>query len=142
LFSPLKIELKPSKRWYTFVISAHLVALLSVLFLTPLEPFVRSLLAISLLLSGYSFFRFPINQGVSAFIWNADQRLFATQSVEGNQTQHEMPKSLLVFPFLVCLKLRASAPIASQWLILLPDMMSKDEWRRLQVLSRWSELDA
>lgn len=142
MFSPLKIELKPSKRWYTFVISAHLVALLSLLFLTPLEPFVRSLLAISLLLSGYSFFRFPINQDVSAFIWNADQRLFATQSIEGNQTQHEMPKSLLVFPFLVCLKLKANAPIASQWLILLPDMMSKDEWRRLQVLSRWSELDA
>ena len=142
MFAPLKVQLKPSKRWYSFVISAHLVALLSLLFLTPLEPFVRSLLAISLLLSGYSFFRFPINQGVSAFIWNADQRLFATQSVEGNQTQHEMPKSLLVFPFLVCLKLKASAPIASQWLILLPDMMSKDEWRRLQVLSRWSELDA
>lgn len=142
MFSPLKIELKPSRRWYAFVVAVHLVALVSALLLTPIEPFVRSILAISLLLSGYSFFRFPINQGVSAFIWNADQRLFATQSVEGSQTQHEMPKSLLVLPFLVCIKLKASAPIASQWLILLPDMMSKDQWRRLQVLSRWSELDA
>ena len=142
MFAPLRVQLKPSKRWYGFVIGGHLVALLCLLFLTPLEPFVRALLALLLVLSGYSFFRFPINQGVTTFIWNADQRRFATQGVEGVQTQHEMPKSLLVFPFIVCLKLEASAPIASQWLILLPDMMSKDEWRRLQVLSRWSELDA
>lgn len=142
MFAPLRVQLKPSKRWFGFVIGVHLIALVCLLFLTPLDPFVRALIAFLLVLSGYSFFRFPINQGVTTIIWNADQRLFATQGVEGVQTQHEMPKSLLVFPFLVCLKLKASAPIASQWVILLPDMMSKDEWRRLQVLSRWSELDA
>ncbi len=142
MFAPLRVQLKPSKRWFVFVIGVHLVSMLCLLFLTPLDPFVRALLAFFLVLSGYSFFRFPINQGVTTLIWNADQRLFATRGTDGVQTQHEMPKSLLVFPFLVCLKLKARAPIASQWLILLPDMMNKDEWRRLQVLSRWSELDA
>ena len=109
---------------------------------TPLEPFVRGVLVTFTLVSFWALVAFPINQGVKALIWNPDAEIFATQWGDGVQTLHAMPDTLRCFPFLICIKLKASAPIANQWLILLPDMMSKEEWRRLQVLSRWSELDA
>jgi len=109
---------------------------------TPLEVFVRVVLVTFTLVSLWALVSFPINQGVKALIWNPDAEIFATQGGDGVQTLHAMPDTLLCFPFLICIKLKASAPVANQWLILLPDMMSKEEWRRLQVLSRWSELDA
>ena len=141
MFNPLKIELKRSTLWYHGLSAIHLLAVFSLL-LTPLSVFTQVVLAIGLLLSFISFFKFPINSGVSAFVWNQDQPLFATIDDQGKMVQHAMPNKLLRLPFLVCIYVDATAPVASQWLILLPDMMSKSNWRKLQVMTRWSELPA
>lgn len=142
MFVPLKIELRRSRFWWAFVVVIHLCGLGSVALLAPLGYFVQLVLILTLLISFASFYRFPINQGINVILWNTDTQIFATQNSEGIQTVHTTPQTLLVFPFLVCIKLEARAPIANQWLILLPDMMSRDEWRRLMVLARWSELNA
>jgi hypothetical protein len=142
LFAPLKLQLKDSSYWINFVFGVHSVAIASVAMFTPLEVFVRVVLVTVTLVSLWALVALPINQGVKALIWNPDAEIFATQGGDGVQTLHAMPDTLLCFPFLICIKLKARAPVANQWLILLPDMMSKEEWRRLQVLSRWSELDA
>lgn len=142
MFAPLKLKLKRSSYWSSFVVGVHTLAIVSVALFTPLEIFTRAVLVTFTLVSFWGLMTFPINQGVKALIWNPDAEVFATQGSDGRQTDHAMPDTLLCFPFLICIKLKASAPIANQWLILLPDMMSKEEWRRLQVLSRWSELDA
>lgn len=139
MFNPLRIEIKHSKFWQGWLVVGHLLAVFS-LFLTPLPLFTQSILLLGLAISYWSFFKFPINKGVKGFIWNQDKSLFATVDDSGVQTSHEMPQRLLRLPFLVCLHVNAKAPVASQWLILLPDMMSKDDWRRLQVMARWSEL--
>ena len=141
MFNPLKIELKESGYWWGLVFSTHAVAGICVLNL-PLRQFVAVVLLVSLLLSLVSFFKFPINSGVSAFVWNQDQPLFATIDDQGKIVQHAMPNKLLRLPFLVCIYVDATAPVASQWLILLPDMMSNSNWRKLQVMTRWSELPA
>lgn len=139
MFNPLRIEIKPSKFWQLWLLCSHLLAAFSLL-LAPMPLFTQLILLFGLGLSYWSFFKFPINKGVSGFIWNQDQSLFATVDTKGIQTSHAMPQRLLRLPFLVCLHVEANAPIPKQWLILFPDMMSKDDWRRLQVMARWSEL--
>ncbi|HSG02878.1 MAG TPA: protein YgfX [Marinobacterium sp.] len=139
MFNPLKIVIKRSSFWYLWLVGVHALAMLS-LFLTPLPTFTKVILLVGLCLSYWSFFKFPINKGIAGLIWNQDRSLFATVNEAGLQTFHEMPRRLLRLPFLVCIYVNAKAPVPNQWIILLPDMMSKAEWRRLQVMARWSEL--
>jgi len=141
MFNPLKVELSRSKLWYRWLSLVHLVAV-ACIFFTPLPLFTQGVLSVGLVLSFISFFKFPINQGVSGFVWNQDAPLFATLDEHGKLTQHVPPKKLLRLPFLVCIHVEAAAPVATQWLILLPDMMSQSDWRKLQVMARWSELPA
>lgn len=141
MFNPLKIQLRPPNCWSRFICAVHAVALLSTLFL-PFDGFVKTVLCSTVILSLVSFGRFPINQSVTTILWNEDSQRFATLDKKGVQTEHHYPDQLLRLPFLICIKLRARAPVADQWLIVTTDMVTPQEWRRLQVLARWSELNA
>jgi len=140
MFNPLRVELKKSGYWWGLVFGSHAVAGVCVVTLSS-SQFVTAVLLLSLLLSLLSFRLFPINAGVSAILWNEDANRFCTLDRNGLQVEHPYPRQLIRLPFLICIKLDARAPVPNQWLILLPDMMSRPEWRRLHVLARWSELE-
>lgn len=107
-----------------------------------LELFVKCVLLAWLITAIWLTQRFPVNRSVIALVWNADAECISLKTQEGGSYKLEHPVSLLTTPWLICLYTDPPAPLPRQWLLLLPDMVSDTEWRRLRVLSRWVRLTA
>ena len=140
MFSPLKVELATSFRLKWILITFHLFTIIC-LMTSDFELITRVTLSLMTLVNFLVLYLFPYNQGVKTIIWNADIPLFITLDELKRSSSHPQPVGMLVLPFMLCIKINAVTPVANQWLVLLPDMMSKDQWRKLKVLARLSELE-
>lgn len=139
MFSPLKVELATSLCLKWILITCHLFTVIC-LMTSDFELVTRLILSLLTVVHFLVLYLFPYNQGVKTIIWNADIPLFITLDDSKRSSSHPQPVGMLVLPFILCIKIIAVAPVANQWLVLLPDMMSKDQWRKLKVLARLSEL--
>lgn len=140
MFSPVRIELRssPSLKWG--LVSLHLFTLVWI-YQRDFELITLVVCSLIIILNYLYLKRLPVNQGVKTILWNADVPLFITIDNSNRSITHPHPQGILVLPFMLCLKLKAVAPVPNQWLVLMPDMMSVDQWRRVNVLARMSELD-
>ncbi len=136
MFSPLNVKLKSSRYYPLAVFLIYLLAGLAVLAFE-VSPFVKLVLLATLLLALAVSRCLTVNQGISGFLWSAQTGEFSVYRKAGVKVRVPALGAIFRLRWLVLIRLVPEQGVAAQWLVLLPDMMSAEEWRRLQVLSRW-----
>ena len=110
----------------------HLLAGAS-LFALPLSPFLLLFFCLPLLWSAWAIFR-PAK--TSALRLDSALELGCCD-LQGCWQEMEILPGSTVFPYLIVLRLRARAAGEKQNLVLLPDQLPREAFRRLQLCLRW-----
>lgn len=139
VFCPLKIELKESNGFRFFRRSVHVLAI--VLLVISNYSFSMSLIfflavALSLVIDRFQ----PINHQINSLQWSLETPPIQLTTYTGAEVSLREVDNLVVFSWIVLISIRPEPGIDDQWMILLPDMMDSEDWRRLQVMSRWSNI--
>lgn len=140
MFNLVKVSLVDS-RFYTLAsVLVFFVAFLALL-VSNVETFAKLVLVVLLLLSVYLRRAFPLNQNVAGIVWSTHTNELLLILRSGVEVRTAPPEAIFVLPWLLAIKVYPESGIPAQWMILLPDMMSKNAWRKLNVLSRWQSLN-
>ena len=75
----------------------------------------------------------------TVLIWNVNAGNCRWIDSKG-QVDIASPIALVRLPWVVILNLSPSNNASNRWLPIWRDQLSRDDWRRLQVLARWSKL--
>ena len=142
--APLRIEPRPSRRLLAALVAAHTAAALAVLVAVS-QPLVCALLLALLLASAVQSVREHGSRGTTLFACELqltgerDCRILrgGTQSV-----LCRVEDSSYVSPWLVVLHLRMPGRLRLQHVVLLPDSLDADAFRRLRARLRWSQSSA
>lgn len=139
MFNPLIIKLNRSTCYYRIIASVHLLAILGLLS-TGFPVFTLVILLGLVLVSWFMQCRFPINAQIESLRLAEEGSRVQLGIKEGRWIDVARPSALFFTPFMILIAIRPRAPIHRQWLVILPDMVSRESWRRLQVFVRWSRL--
>ena len=140
MFSLVKVSLVDSK-FYTLVsVLVFCVAGLA-LIASSVEPFAKLVLVVFLLLSAYLRMVFPLNQNIAGLAWSTHTNELLLILSSGAEVRTAPPEAIFVLPWMLGIKIYPESGIPAQWMILLPDMMSSNDWRKLSVISRWQSFN-
>lgn len=138
----LRIAIGPSRTLAAVLGIAHMAALV-VTVVVALPTWVKFLIAMELVTSGtWSILRLALQRGPSAIVElevEAGGRI-SCRTRDGRWREGEVLSSSFVSPWLTVLNLRVAGAIRARHLVILPDNVEKDGFRRLRVLLRWSRL--
>lgn len=140
MFSLVKVSLVDSKFYTVASVLVFCVAFLTLL-VSSIEPFAKLVLVVLLLLSVYLRRAFPLNQNVAGIVWSTHTNELLLILRSGAEVRTAPPEAIFVLPLLLAIKVCPESGIPAQWMILLPDMMSRNAWRKLNVISRWQSLN-
>lgn len=137
----LRIAIGPSHLLAAVLGVAHAVAL-TVTVVVALPTWVKFLIAMVLVTSGtWSILRLALQRGPSAIDElevEAGGRI-SCRTRDGRWREGQVLASSFVSPWLTVLNLRMADAARARHLVILPDNVEKDAFRRLRVLLRWSQ---
>ena len=136
-FSPLELQIRPSRVLLILASSIHLLALL-VLFFVPLESFTRLVSTGAVLLSWLLLLRGPLvawrGATVVGMSWYPDKHRLYLITADGQRLEVERSLLQACVPGLVAMKLQLVERALPDWLLLTADQLDSDGWRRLQLV--------
>lgn len=136
-FSPLELQIRPSRRLLILVSGLHLLALWVLLFV-PLELFTRLVLAGVVLLSWLLLLRGPLvawrGERVAGLSWYPDKQRLYLITADGQRLEVERSLLQACLPGLVAMKLQLVERALPDWLLLTADQLDSEGWRRLQLV--------
>ena len=113
---------------------------MGILLISAFELFIICVLSLALLLSYLHSCLFPINQRIAGIGASVEDGRFWLVSEAGHKVHVSTVNALFRTRLFILIAAEPDAPLAKQWLLILPDMVSPDDWRRLQVMTRWANL--
>jgi toxin CptA len=135
----LRIAIGPSRTLAAVLGIAHIAALV-VTVVVALATWVKLLIAMALVTSGTrSILRLALQRGSSAIVElevEAGGRI-SCRTRDGPWREGQILSSSFVSPWLTVLNLRVAA-VRARHLVIVPDNVEKDAFRRIRVLLRWS----
>jgi toxin CptA len=136
----LRIAIGPSHLLAAVLGIAHIAALV-VTVVVVLPTWVKSLIAMALVTSGtWSILRLALQRGPSAIVElevEAGGRI-SCRTRDGRWREGQVLSSSFVSPWLTVLNLRMAGSIGAKHLVILPDNVEKDAFRRIRVLLKWA----
>ncbi|WP_425515613.1 protein YgfX [Marinobacterium ramblicola] len=140
-FSPLELRFEPSYRLPALVVGAHILALAAI-FYSDLPKFTlticTALVALSATHSLKGFIKPGRDDTVVGLSWYPDRKQLALVLLSGAQLQVDELRQKLVIPGVIVLSLVPEGRLLPIWLMLTPDQMSAEEWRRLAIVIKWA----
>lgn len=136
---PLQATLLPSRRLAALLTAMHLLAVLP-LALAPLDTVLRLALSLALVLSLlYYGYRHGLRRSGAAVdsLHLAADGTFSVRLRQGDWQPVEVRGSSFVQPWLTVLHLGLAGQRRGLALVLLPDMLPREDFRRLRVWLRW-----
>ena len=137
----LRIAIGPSRLLAAVLGIAHIAALV-VTVVVALATWVKLLIAMALVTSGtWSILRSALRRGPSAIVEvevEAGGRI-SCRTRDGSWREGQVLSSSFVSPWLTVLNLRVAGAIRARHLVILPDNVEKDAFRRIRVQLRWSQ---
>ena len=135
---PLQATLLPSRLLAALLTAMHLLALLPLL-LAPLDTALRLALSLALVFSLlYYGYRYGLRQvGAVDGLHLAADGTFSVHLLQGDWQPAEVRGSSFVQPWLTVLHLGLAGRRGGLALVLLPDMLPREDFRRLRVWLRW-----
>jgi len=130
---PLRINLKPSRLLSTFIISTHILTL-GVLWLSPLQFAINSLLTLVLIISAFLSLKRHVfeNHRIQEIIHDSD-RDWQLIIGDGKEVYAELQANSYRHPFISILNFKTEDKERYS-AILLPDNVDRESFRRLRVL--------
>lgn len=141
---PLQATLLPSRLLAALLTAMHLLAVLPVV-LVPLDAVLRLMLALALVCSLlYYGYRHGLPQSGAAVdgLHLAADGTFSVHLRQGDWQPVEVRGSSFVQPWLTVLHLDLAGRRRCLALVVLPDMLPREDFRRLRVWLRWGHQDA
>nr|WP_067289492.1 protein YgfX [Marinobacterium profundum] len=136
MFSPLEVTLKPSRRLWWLQLSSHLA--LVVLLVISVLPFYLILCLIGV--AGLNLWlSYRQRRGaIRALRWDADLHTVAIYEAGQGWVSADALESVLAWRWLLILRIQAGG--RRRRLVLLPDSMTRDAFRRLSVVAKLAPL--
>jgi toxin CptA len=136
----LRITIGPSRILATVLAVAHSAAL-AVMLIVTLPAWARLLMAAAIIASGaWSILRAALQRSRSAIVEleAGEGGRISCRTRDGRWREGQVLASSFVSPWLTVLNLRVAGAARATHLLILPDNLEKEAFRRLRVLLRWS----
>lgn len=136
----LRIAIGPSRLLAAVLGIAHIAALL-VTVVIALPTWVKFLIAMVLVTSGtWSILRLALQRGSSAIVEleAGEGGRISCRTRDGRSREGQVLTSSFVSPWLTVLNLHLGGTARAKHVLILPDNVEEDAFRRLRVLLRWS----
>jgi toxin CptA len=135
MIKPIEIPLQTSRRLVAILATAHLLAVM-ILWSLPLRWTMQSSISAVVIVSAALSLRHAMRPQVVALRVNVKGELFI-QQCDGDWLEATLLGSSFVAPYLTILNLRLSNKRWPQHVLLMPDVVQADAFRRLRVWLKW-----
>ena len=137
----LRIAIGPSRILAVVLAVAHLAAL-AVTFIVTLPAWARFLIATTIMVSGtWSICRAALQRSANAIVELevGEGGHISCRTRDSQRREGEVLSSSFISPWLTVLNLRLAGAARARHVVILPDNVEKDTFRRLRVLLKWSQ---
>lgn len=141
MFSPLQVDIQPSRLCFRVTLGLHAAALLAI-WLSGFETFTQWVFTLLLaLIWAYilpRYLRLSHVLSVTGVRWLADRKSLSVCCSNGQWYPVAAQRETLVWPFLVAFSVRVQGRYLPLTVLVFCDSVAEDQFRRLKVLARFA----